>query len=203
MTAVSVEDLICRGRDVEEEDNLNGAGAAGGHDGAAASAGSHKSLKFVPVGMLEKEVIGGCFLTGEPRTGISMIRGLPAGLKVMVLTVVSFSELRLLDREDRDWSASPSLTLGGPNSTSESRSSSPDSEPSSSLDRYHSWGSRDSLFSSTGILPSRFCSSTMTLSSSRETLFWLLWGSAGGMLLPAAGRLRISPSISLSASRSS
>jgi hypothetical protein len=150
------EDLSCRlgadpDEDVEEDDaddaNLSGAGAAGGHDGAAAAAGAHRSLKLEPEGMLEKEVIGGFFRTGEPRTGMSMMRALPAGRKEMVLTVMSFifslmslSELTLDEREDRDCDSdiSASLMLPGPNSTRESRSSSPDSDPSSSLERYHS-----------------------------------------------------------------
>jgi hypothetical protein len=151
--SVEDEDLSCLlgadpDEDVEEDDaddaSLSGAGAAGGHDGAAAAAGAHKSLKLVPEGMLEKEVIGGFFRTGEPRTGMSMMRALPAGRKEMVLTVMSFifsltslSELTLDEREERDC-ISASLMLPGPNSTRESTSSSPDSDPSSSLERYHS-----------------------------------------------------------------
>lgn len=180
--ADSVEDLVARGRDeeveeeVDEEEELSrrGSGAAGGHDGAAAAAGSQRSLKVVPVGMLEKEVMGGCLRTGEPRTGMSMILGFPAGLSVTALTVRSLSEFMLEDREERDWIESALLSEGGPNSTTESTSSSPEREPSSSLDRYHSWGSGLGRFSSTGVAPSKLCSSTMTLSSIMETLFWLL-----------------------------
>jgi hypothetical protein len=176
--ADSVEDLVARGRDeeVEEEEefSLRGSGAAGGHDGAAAAAGSQRSLKEVAVGMLEKEVMEGCLRTGEPRTGMSMILGFPAGLSVTALTVRSLSEFMLEDRDDRDWADSALLSEGGPNSTTESTSSSPEREPSSSLDRYHSWGSGLGLFSSTGVTPSKLCSSTITLSSILETLFWLL-----------------------------
>lgn len=194
----------------DDDDSLRGAGAAGGQEGAAAAAGAHRSLKDVPTGILENEVIDGFLRTGDPLTGMSTILGFPAGLNVMVLTVISFSELTLDEREERDCPMSPpspSLTLPGPNSTRESPSSSPDNDPSSSLDRYHSWGSGlGPLFvfsSSMGVVPSRLCSSTMTLSSILDTRFWLLCGSAGGSRSPAEGMLRICSSISLSASRSS
>lgn len=198
--ADSVDALVIRGCDVEETDSLRGAGAAGGHDGTSVGAGAQRSLNEVPAGMLEKDVNGGCVRTGEPRAGMSMILGLPAGLNEMVLTTISFSEFMLEDRDDRDWRASLSLAGPGPNSTRESASS-PEREPSSSLDRYHSWGSGDEPFSSVGVLSSRSCSSIMTLSSMLETRRWLLWGRAGGW--PAAGRVRIWVSISLSTSRSS
>ena len=211
IVADSVDVLAARVTLVEEEvedddDSLRGAGAAGGHAGAAAAAGAHRSLKVVPAGMLENEVIDGFLRTGEPLT-MSTILGFPAGLNVMVLMVISFSELTLDEREERDCPTSPSLMLPGPNSTRESPSSSPDNDPSSSLDRYHSWGSGlGPLFlfsSSTGVVPSRLWSSTMTLSSILDTRFWLLCGSAGGSRSPAEGRLRMCSSISLSASRSS
>lgn len=205
--------------DDADEASRKGAGAAGGHDGAAAAAGAHRSLKLAPEGMLEKEVIGGFFRTGEPRTGMSMMRGLPAGRKVMARMVISLisrmfsraslSELTLDEREERDWDPSASLMLPGPNSTRESRSSSSDNDPSSSLERYHSCGSAPpSLLagagawcSSMGVVPSRPWSSTMTLSSILETRLWLLCGRAGGS--PGAGRVRMWRPISLSASRSS
>lgn len=148
--------------------------------------------------------VGASCRTGEDRDCISTILGFPACLYEIILTI-SLSEFMLEDRDDRDWGVSASLLpAGGPNSTRESESSSPsEREPSSSLDKYHSWGSAvSSPFSSAGELVN-LRNSVMTSVRFLEDRLRLLCGKLGGFSDAAdSGRLTIEPSNSASMSNS-